>query len=189
MTRIYHSKTIVEPGCSGWIVRWMSNQLTQAFPQWPRLRVEAGQQVTVSIDPSGSGFGLHCDTDPTKVQVCAVIEPDEQPEGKRVDYLLPFPPFSHALPWLAISGASEPWISTRAQMPELDRAVLVWCERSPRYQEGICIGRRVRSITPGLTTVWELEEGQERCEDEDEAAEFVTFWMPLPEPPTKGTGT
>ena len=93
MNRYYQSKVRLERGVTGWIVGWMSNQLAQALPQWPRLRVVAGQELTVSIEPSGGRFGLRCDSNPANVQVTAIIRPDEQPENKVVEYLLPFPPF------------------------------------------------------------------------------------------------
>lgn len=102
MSRIYYSRAIVGPDTRGFVVAWMSNQLCAAIPQWPRLRVVPGQRLVVAIDPRGGRFGLKCDGDPAKVQVTAVIEPDEQPAGKHVDHLLPFPPFQYRLPPLDI---------------------------------------------------------------------------------------
>jgi hypothetical protein len=96
MSRFYESKTRVGPGVSGWIVGWMSNQLTQALPQWPRLRVVEGQELIVSIEPNGGRFGMRCDSDPNNVQVTAIIKPDEQIEGWGTEYLLAFPRFTQS---------------------------------------------------------------------------------------------
>jgi hypothetical protein len=93
MAGIYWSKAVVGPGSTGWLVGWGSNQLTARLPQWPRLRVVTGQELFISIDPRGGAFHLLCDTDPARVQVTAVIEPDEQVEEKFTLHLLPFPPF------------------------------------------------------------------------------------------------
>lgn len=93
MTRTYSSRTIVGPGGTGWLVAWMSNQLTQVLPQWPWLRVIEGQELFIAIDPRGGRFGLKCDSRTEEVRVSALIAPDEQPEGKTSEYLLPFPPF------------------------------------------------------------------------------------------------
>jgi hypothetical protein len=97
MTSIYWSKAVVGPGSTGWLVGWGSNQLTARLPQWPRLRIVTGQELLISIDPQGGQF-LHliCDTDPARIRVTAVIEPDEQVEGKWTLHLLPFPPFERS---------------------------------------------------------------------------------------------
>lgn len=87
------SKAVVGLGATGWIVAWHSNQLVQRLPQWPYLRVTPGQEVMVRIDPRGGAFGMRCDSHPDRVQVSAIIEPDEQPAGKHRILLLPFPPF------------------------------------------------------------------------------------------------
>lgn len=92
----YFTKAVLEPGVTGWIVAWSSNQLTVRLPQWPQLRVVGGQELCIAIDPQGGGFGLVCDSDPAKVQVCAHIEPDKQSEGKWCEWLLPFPPFERS---------------------------------------------------------------------------------------------
>ncbi len=91
---IYCSTATIAPESSGWIVAWMSSELVQSIPQWPRLRVVGGQAVTISIEPGRGRFGLVCNRNLENVHVTAVIEPDEQPEDKRVDHLLPFPRFA-----------------------------------------------------------------------------------------------
>jgi len=107
MSRTYYSRAVVGPGSTGFVVAWMSNQLCGAIPQWPRLRVVPGQRLSIAIDPQGGRFGLKCDGDLSKVQVTAVIEPDEQLAGKHVNHLLPFPPFQHRLePLDIIDGRS-----------------------------------------------------------------------------------
>jgi hypothetical protein len=98
MPRTYYSKATVGPRSAGWLVAWMSNQLTEPWPQWPRLRVVEGQELSVAIDPRGAPFGLKCSATPDTVQICAVIDPDEQSNDRRAEYLLPFPPFTYATP-------------------------------------------------------------------------------------------
>jgi len=102
MSQMYYSKTRVGPGGSGWLVAWMSNQLTQVLPQWPWLRVLEGQELWIAIDPRGGWIaidsrrgrsGVKCDSKAEDIRVSAVIAPDQQPPDKRSEYLLPFPPF------------------------------------------------------------------------------------------------
>lgn len=71
MARTYCNRTRVGSGGTGWLVAWISNQLTLRQPQWPWLRVAED------------------------VRVSAVIAPDEQPGDKTLEYLLAFPPFLH----------------------------------------------------------------------------------------------
>lgn len=99
MSKRYISKNRVQPHVHGYIVAWMSNQLTDRLPQWPQLRVEPEQEVIVAIDPMGGGFGLRCGTNPETVQVAAVIELDgPRPSGGAREYLLPFTNFEYERP-------------------------------------------------------------------------------------------
>lgn len=95
MARTYCSRTRVGSGGTGWLVAWISNQLTLPEPQWPWLRVIEGQELFIAIDLRGGRFGLKCDSRAEDVRISAVIAPDEQPEDKTLEYLLAFPPFLH----------------------------------------------------------------------------------------------
>lgn len=95
MSHIYYSKTRVGPHGTGWLVGWMSNQLVQVLPQWPWLRVLEGQELWIAIDSRGGRFGLKCDSNADDVRMSALIAPDVQPADKRLECLLPFPPFQH----------------------------------------------------------------------------------------------
>ncbi len=92
MSKRYIAKNVVQPGVRGYIIGWMSNQLTDRIPQWPQLRVEPEQEVTLAIDPRGGGSGLKCDMRPETVQVAAIIEldADRTPPGASREYILPF---------------------------------------------------------------------------------------------------
>lgn len=76
------------------------------------------------------------------------------------------------------------WTAAHVRMPELGHDVLVWCESSPRYQAGICLGRRV--VSAESWTMWELEGADERMADAEENAEhFVRFWTHVPQSPNQ----
>lgn len=85
----YSSKAIV--GRTGWLIAWQSNQLTQRLDQWPRLRVVKGQELICLIDPLDERFWI--DSIAERIQLCAIIAPDEQPADQTLEYLLPFQPF------------------------------------------------------------------------------------------------
>ncbi len=87
----YSSEIVVPSDVSGWLVGWISNQLVQRLPQWPQVRIVPGQSLHVAIDPKAYA----CDSDPSKVQLAAIVKPDERPEHQVVELLLPFPPFKH----------------------------------------------------------------------------------------------
>jgi hypothetical protein len=87
-TKRYFATNIVHPKVKGYIVAWMSNQLTSPFPQWPQIRVEPEQKVVIGIDPFNAGF--RCDSNPEGVQVTAIIEADDGSQE-----LLPFAGFKY----------------------------------------------------------------------------------------------
>lgn len=76
------AKTILGKEVNGWIVRWHCNQTVQPLPQWPRIRVTGGQELSIAVQPGEFGIAL----DTRDIQLAAIIECDN---GRY--YIIAFP--------------------------------------------------------------------------------------------------
>ena len=98
------------------------------------------------------------------------------------------------------------WISVKDRLPEAEQEVLLSCETRPNKFTYICKGFYIpdKWLRENSTFDWDLECCNEYCEELDDyylnegwyerihnwgeyssvgIADFVTYWMPLPEPP------